>query len=67
MGGGGARLDLNFSYRFQQEALLGLEVYANALNVTNKYTFLTKEDHPGFGITRDEPKQFTFGVRYTFK
>jgi outer membrane receptor for ferric coprogen and ferric-rhodotorulic acid len=66
MGGGGTRLDFNFSYRFQ-ESLHGLEVYANAINVTNKYTFLTKEDHPGFGITRDEPKQFTFGIRYKYK
>lgn len=62
---GGARLDLNASYRFQ-DYLQGLEVYANAINVTNKVAYLAKEDHPGFGITRDTPKQIFFGIRYKY-
>lgn len=63
---GGTRLDLNFSYRVPETWLRGLEVYGNAVNITNRYTYLAKEDHPGFGITRDTPRQLTFGVRYTY-
>ena len=66
-GFGGTRLDLNFSYRVPDSWARGLEIYGNAINVTNRYTYLAKEDHPGFGITRDTPRQLTFGVRYTYQ
>ena len=66
-GFGGTRLDLNFSYRVPDSWLKGLEIYGNAINVTNRYTYLAKEDHPGFGITRDTPRQLTAGIRYTFR
>ena len=66
-GGGGSRVDLNLAYRFETGPFEGLELYANAVNIFDKVTYLSKEDSPAFGITRDLPRQYTFTVRYVFK
>ena len=60
------RVDLYGSYRGFSGALKGLEVYANIENVTDTDYFVAKEDHPGFGIMRGNPRRMTFGLRYSF-
>ena len=43
-----------------------MELYASGTNLTDEIIYYEKEDHPGFGITRELPRTYTFGVRYNF-
>ena len=60
------RVDLYGSYRGFTGGLKGLEVFGNIENVTDVDYFMAKEDHPGFGIMRGNPRRITVGVRYNF-
>lgn len=64
--GAHVRIDLNASYAAKQGALYGFEFYGNLHNLTNKKVYVAKEDHPGFGITREDARSYSVGVRYVF-
>lgn len=66
VGGGNTRIGLMASYQVQGGWGSGLEFFFNANNITNEIVYVLKEDHPGFGITREYPQTFLFGVRYDF-
>ncbi len=66
VGGGNTRIGLMASYQVQAGWGSGLEFYFNADNITNEIVYVLKEDHPGFGITREYPQSFLFGVTYNF-
>jgi outer membrane receptor for ferric coprogen and ferric-rhodotorulic acid len=64
--GGHTRIDLNASYAPKSGPLAGFDLYLQARNITDEKIFVAKEDHPGFGITREDPKSITLGLRYLF-
>jgi outer membrane receptor for ferric coprogen and ferric-rhodotorulic acid len=66
VGGGNTRIGLMASYEVQAGWGRGLQFYFNADNITNEMVYMLKEDHPGFGITREYPQSFVFGVKYDF-
>ena len=61
------RIDLYGSYRGFTGALAGLELFANVENLTDEDYFMAKEDHPGFGIMRGNPRRITGGFRFNFR
>ena len=60
------RYGINISYLVQADWGRGLELYAIGNNITDEKIYYEKEDHPGFGITREHPRTYVFGVRYKF-
>lgn len=66
VGGGNTRIGLMASYQVQEGWGSGLQFYFTANNITNEIVYVLKEDHPGFGITREFPQAFLFGVKYDF-
>lgn len=64
--GSHTRYGINVSYLVQADWGRGLELYAIGSNITDEKIYYQKEDHPGFGITRELPRTYTFGVRYKF-
>jgi outer membrane receptor for ferric coprogen and ferric-rhodotorulic acid len=66
VGGGNTRIGLMASYQVQEGWGSGLQFYFTANNITNEIVYVLKEDHPGFGITREYPQAFLFGVKYDF-
>ncbi len=66
VGGGNTRIGLMASYQVQEGWGSGLQFYFTANNITNEMVYVLKEDHPGFGITREYPQAFLFGVKYDF-
>jgi outer membrane receptor protein involved in Fe transport len=66
VGGGHTRIGLMAGYKFQSGWARGLQVNLSANNITNEVVYVLKEDHPGFGITREYPKTLLLEVRYNF-
>jgi len=66
VGGSNTRIGLMASYQVQAGWGSGLQIFFNANNITNEIVYVLKEDHPGFGLTREYPQSFLFGVRYDF-
>lgn len=64
--GGYSVVGVAMSYDFQAPWAKGLEVYFNGNNIFNKIVYLQKEDTPAFAITREQPMQYIFGIRYRF-
>ena len=64
--GAHTRIDLNASYAPKSGPLEGWDIYLHARNITDEEVFVAKEDHPGFGITREDPKSVTLGLSYRF-
>ena len=64
--GSNTRYGVNISYLVQADWGRGMELYASGTNLTDEIIYYEKEDHPGFGITRELPRTYTFGVRYNF-
>jgi iron complex outermembrane recepter protein len=64
--GGNTRIGLSAFYQLQADWARGLELYVIANNITDEKVYMLKEDHPGFGVTREYPKAVTFGAKYTF-
>ncbi len=66
VGGGNTRIGLMASNQVQGGWGSGLRFYFTANNITNEIVYVLKEDHPGFGITREYPQSYLFGVTYNF-
>lgn len=66
VGGANTRIGLMASYTVQSAWGRGLEFHLSANNITNEMVYVLKEDHPGFGITREYPKSLLFEVKYSF-
>ncbi len=64
--GAHTRIDLNASYAPKSGPLAGFDLFLQARNITDEKIFVAKEDHPGFAITREDPRSVTFGLRYVF-
>jgi outer membrane receptor for ferric coprogen and ferric-rhodotorulic acid len=65
-GGSNTRIGLSASYKVQADWGRGLQFYFNANNITGEEVYILKEDHPGFGVTREYAEAYTFGIRYAF-
>ena len=58
---------LNVSYLAETGWAQGLEISLSANNIFDKKVFVSKEDHPGFAITRENPRTYVLGLRYKIK
>jgi outer-membrane receptor for ferric coprogen and ferric-rhodotorulic acid len=65
-GDANTQVGLSFSYRIFSGRAKGFEIYGNGNNIFNKILYVSNFAHPGFAISRLDPRAYTLGVRMRF-